>query len=224
MNDEFLTEEQEAEKARQWVRENGLFIVAGVVLGLGGLFGWQAWEDTRLETSGDASVVWEQLRAAADGQRYNEVDETLAILEADFAATPYLDQARLMVARIRLEQNDTEAALEQLEQVAAGGRDPQLRRLAELRQAQIVISAGDYEAALALLGDAEATALAGLFHELRGDALYGSGDYAGARDEYQAALDADTAGGIDRSFVQMKLDDVASAVAAEIDETAADAG
>ena len=96
MNDEFLTEEQEAEKARQWVRENGLYIVAGVVLGLGGLFGWQAWEDDRLQTAGDASIVWEQLRAAADGQRYNEVDETLDILETEFAATPYVDQARLL--------------------------------------------------------------------------------------------------------------------------------
>ena len=51
--DEFLTDEQEAERARQWLRENGLFILAGVVLGLGGLFGWQQWESSKLSEAGD---------------------------------------------------------------------------------------------------------------------------------------------------------------------------
>jgi len=224
VNDEYLTEEQQAEKVRQWLRENGLFIVAGVVLGLGGLFGWQAWEQRSLETAADASVVWEQLRDAAEGQRYNEVDQTLAILESDFTATPYLDQARLLVARIRMEQNDTAAAVAQLQQVATEGHDPNLRRLAEFRHAQIMIAEEDYDAALALLGEVEKSALAGLYHELRGDALFGRGDLQAARDAYQSALDADIAGGIDRSFVQMKLDDVASAVAAAAEARSSDAG
>ena len=58
------------------------------------------------------------------------------------------------------------------------------------------------------LGSTETTALEGLFHELRGDIRYAREDYDGARDAYQDALDADTAGIIDRNFVQLKLDDV----------------
>ncbi len=41
--DEFLTEDEQADRVKQWLQENGLFILAGVVLGLGGLFGWQSW-------------------------------------------------------------------------------------------------------------------------------------------------------------------------------------
>ena len=45
MVDEYLTDEQQAEVVKRWLRQNGLFMVLGVVLGLGGLFGWNSWQD-----------------------------------------------------------------------------------------------------------------------------------------------------------------------------------
>ena len=112
--DEFLTDEQQADRARQWLRENGVFIAAGVILGLAGLFGWQQWQEYRTTEAGEAASVWEQLIEAIDGQRYNEVTETLQVLESDYPATPYLDQARLAIARMHMDRNSPADALEQL--------------------------------------------------------------------------------------------------------------
>ena len=212
--DEFLTEEQEAERARQWLRQNGAFLAAGVVLGLALLFGWQRWESYELEQSSEAAVVWEQLNRAIEGDRFNEASETLALLESDYGATPYADQARLAMARMHMERNAADEALEVLRTVARSSDDPGLRRLAELRIAQILIYLEQYDDALVALGTEDATGFAAQFHELRGDVFFGKGQIEDARDEYAAALDADTAGVIDRAYVQMKLDDVASAVAA----------
>ena len=75
--DEFLTDEQQADRAKQWLRENGVFIAAGVVIGLGGLFGWQQWQAYKMRIAGEASVVWEEMRSAIRGERYNEVDDIL---------------------------------------------------------------------------------------------------------------------------------------------------
>ena len=38
-----LTDEEQVEKVKAWLKENGTSIVAGVVIGLGGIFGWQFW-------------------------------------------------------------------------------------------------------------------------------------------------------------------------------------
>lgn len=214
MADEFLTEDQEAERAKTWVRENGLFVVAGVVLGLGGLFGWQAWNDYRTGQAEQAAAVWQQMRSALDGQRFNEVDETYAILESEYAGTPYMDQGRLAMAALHMSRNDSEAALAELGQLASAGNDPQLRRIAEFREAQILNSLERYDDALLKLGDAETSGLAAMYHELRGDALFGKGDYESASDAYNDALNNDTGGVIDRSYVQMKLDQALGAVSA----------
>jgi len=212
--DEFLTEDQEAERAKQWLRENGLYIVAGVLLGLGGLFGWQQYNDYSTAEAEQASVVWEQMRRAIDGKRYNEVDETLALLETDFSGTSYLDQGRLAKAALEMSRNNPDGALAELEIVATKGNDPQLRRVADLRRAQIMNSQERYDEALALLGDTEDGGLAGLYFELRGDALFGKGEFAAANDAYRDALNKDVAGVIDRSYVQMKQDESAAAQSA----------
>jgi len=211
--DEFLTDEQQADRARSWVRENGVFIVAGIVLGLGGLFGWQQWKDYKLDVAGDASIVWQQMRSAIDGGRYNEVNETLEILEADYSTTPYLDQARLALARMHMDRNSPDEALEQLEELTRSGLDPQLRRVAVLRIAQILLFQSEYDAALAKLGAVDTSAFASLYHDLRGDIFFAQGRLEDAADEYKLALETDVTGSIDRAYVQIKLDDVSGSVA-----------
>lgn len=211
--DELLTDEQQAERARQWVRENGVFIAAGVVLGLAGLFGWQQWEAYRIRVSGEASVVWEQMRSAINGERFNEATDLMAVLESDYSSTPYFDQARLAMAQTHMDRNSPAEALSELEAVATGGSDPQLKRVAKLRMAQVLIYQSEYDEALRVLGEPGAGAFAGLYHDLRGDALFAQGKLEAAADEYRLALQNDSADAIDRSFVQMKLDDVSADIA-----------
>jgi len=227
--DEFLSDDEQAERTKNWLRENSVFIVAGVVIGLGSLFGWQQWEDYNLQKSGDASVVWEQLSDAIDGQRFNEVQETVALLEADYADTPYLDQARLALARMHMDRNEPDLAVEQLEMLSRAGGDKQLQRVAELRLAQVLLHMQRYEDALAALGDKDSTAFAGQFHNIRGDVYFAQGRLDDARMEYLTALAATGTGSLDRTYVQMKLDDVSGSLAAnerapEVDESASATG
>jgi predicted negative regulator of RcsB-dependent stress response len=223
--DEFLTDEQQADRAKQWLRENGVFIAAGVVLGLGGLFGWQQWQEHKLQLAGEASVVWEQLRSAITAERLNEVNETLELLETEYTGTPYVDQARLALARMYMDKNSPEEALEQLNKLVGGGKDAQLRRIAELRIAQIYVYQSEYEAALQVLGEGSSPVFAGFYHDIRGDIYFAQGKPELAAGEYKLALDLDASGYIDRSYVQIKLDDVSGSIAvtaAEINEPDAD--
>ena len=209
MTDELFTDDQEAERAKQWLRTNGIYIAAGVLCGLGGLFGWQGWKDYQQGQAAEASLVWSMLQEAAGGDRFNEAEELRTLLENDFSSTPYLDQARLTLSRMYMDRNDPAAALQQLRLLKEDGRDPLLRQIAVLREAQVLISEEQYDVTLELLSDEPPPGLAGLYLDLRGDALLGNGDFAGARDAYQMALVSDPGNALDRNFVQMKLDDVA---------------
>ena len=42
--DEYMNEQEQWEFVRSWVRQNALWVVAGVALAAGGLWGWQAWQ------------------------------------------------------------------------------------------------------------------------------------------------------------------------------------
>lgn len=221
--DEFLTDDEQAERTKRWLGENSVFIVAGIVIGLGSLFGWQEWQSYKQDKAGEASAIWEQLQSAIEGQRFNEVNETLELLEKDYSTTPYLDQARLALARMHMNRSEPESAIEQLELLSRTATDPQLQRIAELRLAQIMTYLERYDEALGVLGEADSSAFAGLFHDLRGDIYFAQGRLEDARTEYQAALVTAGSSSIDRSFVQMKLDDVAGSLAADTasDEAAA---
>ncbi len=211
--DELLTDEQEVVRAKQWLRENGTFLVAGVVLGLGGLFGWQQWQDYKLEHAGQASLVWEQMRSAIDGDRNNEVAETLATLESDFSDTPYLAQARFAAARMHMDKNKPELGAAQLRLALDETGDNQLRMIAELRLGQILLYQQQFDEALALLSAKGAGAFAGQYYELRGDIYYEMARYAEARDEYNLALVSPAEGVISRQLVSMKLDDATGLLA-----------
>lgn len=212
--DELLTEEQQAERARRWLRENGLFVVAGVLLGLGGLFGWQQWNDRQLQQSGQASIVWEQIRQAIDSERYNEATEKLDLLAEDYPRTPYLSQARLAMARAHMDRNDPVLAMQELSLAAKLTQDPTVRRVAELRLAQLHIAEQQYDEALQLLSAPDNTQFAALRHDLRGDAYFYQGNFEAAADEYAQALASDSGGVIDRAYVQVKRDDMRGRITA----------
>ena len=211
--DEFLTDDEQADRVKQWLRGNGVFVVSGVVIGLAVLFGWQRWDTYQLVQSGEASVVWEQLRGAIEGERFNEADETLALLASDYASTPYLDLGRLAVARMYMNRNLSDEAIESLNSVVAGVGDSGIRRVAELRIAQIYLYQERYDETLTILGTGETSPFVAQYHELRGDVYFAQGQLEDARDEYLLVLDKDEFGTIDRAYVQMKLDDVAGSIA-----------
>ena len=49
MIDDYYNEQEQWERVKQWLRENGLWIILGILLGLGALAGWRWWEQ-RVET------------------------------------------------------------------------------------------------------------------------------------------------------------------------------
>jgi predicted negative regulator of RcsB-dependent stress response len=205
------SDSEQVEALQQWLRENGWALVAGVVIAIGGVIGWQQWGAYQERQLAAAAAAYQQLidarDAAADAAAISALADTLV---ARHARSVYAPMAALQAAGAQAEAGDLAAARRALAWVLEPGRDPVLQALARERQALILLDLGEYRAALSLLEGADEVGFAGRHAEIRGDAHRRLGDVAAAVRAYEIALTA-TDGGISasrRMLIQLKRDDL----------------
>ena len=217
MVDEQLTDEQQAEIVRNWLRENGGFIFGGIVVAVGALFGWQQWQNYRITQAERASQTYEILLGALRGGRTSQAEEFFADLESQYSDSAYVDQARLALAKSDMDRSDFDAAAERLAAVVANTSSDELRHIATLRLARVRLQQQQFDTALDVLGDATPnSAFAARYDEVRGDIFYAQGQTEEARAAYEAALsNVQRAPFIDVVYVQAKLDALGGAAPAE---------
>ncbi len=191
--DEYMNEQEQWDFVRNWVRQNGIWLVAGVALAAAGLWGWRAWQARQEASLLAASDQYEQLVTAFGKNDRATVVALADKLLVEHPRTGYADQAQMAAARLQLENNELPAALERLQKVGSATADPELALLVRLRVARIQIEQHQADAALATLSAVEPGAFAGRFAEVRGDALFAKGDHAGALKAYREAQAAQAA-------------------------------
>ncbi len=220
--DELLTDEQQAERVKKWLSENGAALLLGLLLGLGGLFAWSQWQKYQDQETTNASETYEELVEALRSQRPERAVELEGELANDFAGSPYLDQARFLLAKAYLDRNESEKSMDYLSRVVAKASAEPMRRIAQLRLARVKLHQQNYADALAVLENIdENSAFGPQFHEIRGDIYAAMDQPEDARREYATAMGAVEPGVIDRAFVQAKLDALGAVPLAQAAEDSA---
>lgn len=202
---EDLTDIEREEVLRRWWKDNWLWILGGVALGLALLGGWRYWQNYRVERAEAAESRYLAEIQALGGNKREEAERLATELREQYGSSPYADQADLALARAALDRRDFDEAARRLRVVVDQSDDAELAKVARTRLARVLIEQGKHDEALGLLDAAQAGAFAALYHEIRGDALAAKGDRAGAAREYGLALaDASAASGLDRAYVELK--------------------
>jgi predicted negative regulator of RcsB-dependent stress response len=220
MVDEYLSEREQAEQLRNWLRENWIWLVAGVALTVGGYFGYRWWESRQAAHAIEAGQRFAAMLDAIGAGRKDEGLEIANEVTGEYAGTPYADQAKLVLARLDVDAGNLAGAETRLAAVAAESKDPDLRIVARLRLARVQLAQGRYDAALASLDAVATPAVDARVAELRGDVLLARGDRAGALAEWRKARDAaeaDPATGalVDAELLALKIDEQGAAEPAE---------
>jgi len=208
-----FSDEEQWEEVKRWLRQNLPWIAAGVVIGIGGLVGWRAWEARQVRIAQDASTRFEQVVDA-----FNRTDRTRAFtlvdeLTRDYAATPYADLATLVAARSHVEANELDKAAERLTAVMNGSKDAEIRLIARLRLARVLSAQGKHDEAIAVLNAAQPGKFKPRFDEARGDILYAKGNRAEALAAYQEAYKTSDAGVVDPDLLALKIRDLGGKLA-----------
>lgn len=205
---QYETDDEKVEAIKKWWKSNGLSVAAGVVIGLGAVFGWRGWIAYRDSVGGEASAIFEQLLVNADAERADSVTKQSEQLEASYASTPYAALAALMDAKLQYESGDTAAATKALEGVISRAPDPALARLAALRLARIQVSEGELDAAESTVkAHDDGSAFVGDFAAVLGDIAAARGDPIKAREQYERAI---AAGSGLSQLLRLKLDNLPS--------------
>jgi predicted negative regulator of RcsB-dependent stress response len=214
--DEYLSEKEQIEKIRVWLRENGLFLIAGVGLGLLGLFGMNRYEAYVASRGESAAALWLAAQEAIEESRIDDAEAALAELKAKHAGNGYTDNTALLLASAILDAEPAAAAAE-LRYVMENSEDPNTALIARERLARVLAFDERYDEALAMLDVKEPGAFEARFNEIAGDTHYARGAFDEARRSYIAAMAAPGSDLVDRQFLQVKLLEVI----ATVDERAA---
>jgi predicted negative regulator of RcsB-dependent stress response len=185
--DEYLNEQEQWEMVRGWLRVNTPWIIAGVLIAAGGVWGWRAWQAHVEARLAQAAGDYQQLIQAFGKNDLAKATALADQISKEHAGTGYADQAQLAAARALVENQQLDAAALRLKAVMASTHDRELALAARLRLARLQIAQNHADEALATLAAVEPGAFAGRYAEVRGDALYAKGDKAGALKAYREA-------------------------------------
>jgi predicted negative regulator of RcsB-dependent stress response len=210
--DDLQSEKEQLEEIRAWWAEYGRYIIAGVVLAVGLLFGYNQFQNSRLEAQVAASELYESLTVAVSDGSLEDAETIADELVTDYANTAYAHQSRLAMARLYMDKNRDEDAAEALRELVAMRGNRELRHIGRLRLARVLLYQDKAGEVVDLLAEQDEPAFNGLYAETLGDAYAALGRVEEATEAYQRAL-ADTTQTVNRGLVQMKLVDLPEASA-----------
>ncbi|MBU2979151.1 tetratricopeptide repeat protein [Alteromonas sp. C1M14] len=199
--EQFATEEQQVEAIKKFWKDNGVAIVIGALLGLGGLWGWRYYSDTQRVAKEDASVAYQSAVVAVEDK--GQADELTAFVN-DTANAGYATIAGLVAAQQAVNTGDLEKAESLLKGVQNETPDEHIATMAAIRLARVQLELGNTDAAMATLNSLDDDAFKAKIDEVKGDVFVAQEKFNDARLAYTEALEKATG----NVLLEMKLDNL----------------
>ncbi|SDK23472.1 YfgM family protein [Billgrantia gudaonensis] len=190
---ELRSEEEQVEALKRWWKENAVSLIAGVAIAIAGVVGWNAWQSYQDDQATAASMRYQQLvnLAGTGNLELANLEEARSLAEeivTEHDTSLYADLARLIEARLAVQQGDLDGARSALQAVIDADRHAYLPGLARLRLARLMLASDDAEAALDTLESGIPDALAAQRADVRGDAYAALERRDDAREAWREAL------------------------------------
>ena len=202
-----LEEQEQLAALKGWWKDNGttvLVALAAVSISLAGWLGWRNWQASQAQ---QAAALYDSLQKAVQANDAKSVRDAGGSLVEGFPRTLYASMGALASARFHLDHQDLKSARAQLQWVVERSSSDELRDIARLRLAGVLLDEKAYDEALAQLEAKHAPAMAAQYAALKGDILSAKGNAGEAKAAYRLALEkSDERSGAFRASVQLRLD------------------
>jgi predicted negative regulator of RcsB-dependent stress response len=201
-----LEEQEQLAEMKAWWNKYGNFILTVITIVLLGFAAYNGWQWYQREQASQAAGVYGQLEKALAARDADKVGALAEMLTSKYGSTAYATMAALQAARMQAEAGKADRARESLQWVIDKSSHGELKAIAQVRLAGVLLDEKKYDEALkALAGDvpaAQVTAVA----DRRGDVLVAQNKFEEARAAYTEALaKADEQHPL-RQLIQLKLD------------------
>jgi len=195
------TEEEQVEQIKKWWNSNGKQIIAGAVIGLAGIWGWNTYSDYQDKQSLNARGLY--LSYASDSNNLGAYDK----LTTDFSSSTYSDQAILLMAKYLFDAGSYAQALGVIKPLI-NNPSSVIANTSVLRAASIYLQLGKHDQALSILEGQSKDGFSGLIYNLMGDIYLDLGNRAEAQKYYGLAIDNISENSNLSQLIQIKLDDL----------------
>jgi predicted negative regulator of RcsB-dependent stress response len=179
-------QEQIAEIKAWWKQYGNPLLNVAIAVALAAL-AWQGWNWYQRNQAVQASAIYGALQQAVQEKDTQRIKAASGELLGKFSASPYAVLGALASAKAMFEAGDAPTAKAQLLWASKNAKD-ELRDLARLRAAAVLLDDKAYEQALAQLDGASNPAFDARFPDVRGDILAAQGKKADAVSAYRMAL------------------------------------
>jgi predicted negative regulator of RcsB-dependent stress response len=202
-----LEQQEQLAEFKAWWKDNGTKVIAVLAAVAIGAAGWQGWYSWQAGQTQQAAALYEALVKAAQGGDAKSLRDAGGTLVETFPRTLYASMGALTAARFHFEHGDLKNARTQLQWVVERSPSDEMKDIARLRLAGVLLDDKAYDEALALLEAKHAAAMAAQYAALKGDILVAKNQPAEAKAAYKLALEkSEQRDAAFRASVQLRLD------------------
>jgi predicted negative regulator of RcsB-dependent stress response len=206
-----LEEQEQLDTLKTWWKMHGNLVTCVITVVCLAVVGWQGWNWYQRSQANQASAVYAVLEQAVAAGNTQKIKSAAGELAEKFGRTPYASLGALLAAKQSFEVGDLKTAKAQLAWAADNGKD-EIKDLASLRLAAVLLDEQAYDEALKQLDSTHTAVFDGRFLELKGDVLLAQGKKVEARTAYRLALEKNSGKlGAGRELLQQKLDSLGEA-------------
>ncbi|MCC6868046.1 MAG: tetratricopeptide repeat protein [Burkholderiales bacterium] len=199
-------EQEQLDDLKAWWARWGNVVTTVVVIASAVAIGVQGWRWYTLRQADEAGVLYGALSAAVRDHDLPRAKDATTQLTDRYARTGYAPRGALLLAKALFDGGDAAGAKAQLTWVIDHGDETELKEIARYRLAEILLDEKRYDDALKVLDAKHGEPFAGLYADLRGDALAAAGKSADAKAAYETALAKLDAKSQYRRYVEVKLE------------------
>ena len=208
-----LQEQEQLAEFKAWWDKRGNLVLSTLIiifLVIGGYNGWRYYQRSQSLAAG---AVFDQLQAASAAGDKAKTREIAGTLLANYAGSSFAPLGALMAAKTLFDAGENQTAKAQLQWVIDNSRDDELKHVARVRLAGILLDEKLFDEGLKLLEAARPAHFEALYADRRGDLLLAQGKPAEAQAAWQDALAKANARTAMRGSLELKLELVGAAAA-----------
>jgi predicted negative regulator of RcsB-dependent stress response len=206
-----LEEQEKLATLKAWWDQYGKYVSAAVTVVCAIIIAVQGWRWYTRAQSEKAAVLYSAVSQGAAQNSLDKAKDAGAQLLERYPRSAYASRAALLLAKMAVESGDKTLAKTHLQWVIDRASEDELKQIARLRLAYVLLDEKAYDEALRTLDAKHDDKLDGLYADAKGDILAAAGKATEARAAYQSALTKMDPKGSMRPYVQLKLDSLGDA-------------
>ena len=203
-------EQEKIEGLKAWWSAHGSSVIIILSTMIAVMAGMQAWKYYHKQQAQQAADLFAVLQQQIDkGGSSEKINDALHLLTTGFSESGYASRAALMAAQANKNLGNLSEAKAKLQWILDHAKESEIKDIAKLRLAGILLDEKKFDEALRLLNSQHSESFSGLYADLKGDIYVAAGKPNEASAAYQKAYDRFSMSKSNyMNLVQMKLDAV----------------